>query len=67
MPVTFDEHRATFDFPNGSHLMLEADAERLRFTLDVPTGEDADRMKEVVTSHLDRFAFREAPLAFVQE
>ncbi|MGP2407982.1 DUF2218 domain-containing protein, partial [Listeria monocytogenes] len=27
-------------------------------------GEDASRMREVVASHLDRFAFREAPLTF---
>lgn len=30
----------------------------------VPGGEDVDRMREVVAAHLDRFAFREAPLEF---
>ena len=30
----------------------------------MPDGEDVARMREVVASHLDRFAFREAPLTF---
>jgi hypothetical protein len=30
----------------------------------VPADGDVARMREVVSSHLDRFAFREAPLTF---
>ena len=36
----------------------------LDVVLAVPAGENAERMRGVVASHLDRFAFREAPLSF---
>ncbi|SEN18922.1 hypothetical protein SAMN05192583_2183 [Sphingomonas gellani] len=67
MPVTFDAEHADFAFPNGTRLVLDAEADRLRCSLEVPEGEDAERMVGVLTSHLDRFAFREAPLAFVRD
>jgi hypothetical protein len=43
---------------------MRADGESLDLVLTVPEGEDTGRMREVVASHLDRFAFREAPLTF---
>ena len=64
MPVTFSEEEAGIDFPNGSRLELRADSETLDVLLTVAAGEDTARMREVVSSHLDRFAFREAPLTF---
>lgn len=64
MPVRFSEEEAEIDFPNGSHLALKADSETLDVALTVPDGEDAARMRQVVAEHLDRFAFREAPLTF---
>ena len=33
-------------------------------TIDGQEDEEVERMKGVVASHLDRFAFREAPLKF---
>lgn len=51
-------------FPNGARLEMRAAPETLDLLLTVPEGEDAGRMREVVASHLDRFAFREAPLTF---
>jgi uncharacterized protein len=51
MTVAFTEEEGTITFPTGS-------------VLTVPEGEDTGRMREVVASHLDRFAFREAPLTF---
>ena len=33
-------------------------------TIEAEEGEAVERMKGVVASHLDRFAFREAPLRF---
>ena len=64
MTVTFSEEEGTITFPNGSRLEMRAGAETLDLLLHVPASEDAARMREVVASHLDRFAFREAPLTF---
>ncbi len=64
MTVTFDAEEGTIDFPNGARLEMRADRDTLDVLLRVPGGEDVARMREVVSSHLDRFAFREAPLSF---
>lgn len=64
MVVTFSPEEGTIDFPNGSRLEMRADSETLDVALTVPAGEDVERMRGVVASHLDRFAFREAPLTF---
>ena len=64
MTVTFSAEEGRIDFPNGSALAMRADADTLDLVLTVSTDEDPDRMREVVASHLDRFAFREAPLTF---
>lgn len=64
MTVTFSPEEATIEFPDGSRLDMRADAETLDLALSVAAGADIDRMREVVSSHLDRFAFREAPLTF---
>ena len=37
--------------------------EGLTIAIDAPDPEALERMKTVVVEHLDRFAFREAPLA----
>ena len=64
MTVAFTSEEATIDFPNGARLAMTAAAEALDIVLTVPEDGDAARMREVVSSHLDRFAFREAPLTF---
>lgn len=64
MEVRFTAEAGTIAFPNGSRLEMKADSETLDLVLSVPEGEDMARMREVVASHLDRFAFREAPLTF---
>ncbi len=64
MTVVFSEEEAVIDFPGGSRLTMRADADTLDVVLSVPGGEDVERMRGVVASHLDRFAFREAPLTF---
>jgi len=64
MEVHFTPEEGTILFPNGSKLDMRADSETLDIVLTVPDGEDTARMREVVSSHLDRFAFREAPLTF---
>ena len=64
MAVTFDAEKGTVDFPNGARLEMRADSETLDCLLTVPEDGDAARMRTVVQEHLDRFAFREAPLSF---
>ena len=64
MEVSFSEQEGRIEFPNGSLLEMRADSATLDVVLTVPPGEDPARMREVVSSHLDRFAFREAPLTF---
>lgn len=62
--VEFDAERATIPFDNGAVARLAAGAETLEVTVAAPDAALLDRMKQVVAEHLDRFAFREAPLAF---
>ncbi|WP_375270679.1 DUF2218 domain-containing protein [Sphingomonas sp.] len=64
MEVSYSEQEGRIAFPNGSVLKMRADSDTLDVMLTVPDGEDAARMQEVVSSHLDRFAFRETPLTF---
>ncbi|MBY9062023.1 DUF2218 domain-containing protein [Sphingomonas yunnanensis] len=64
MTVRYSEEEGEIDFPSGARLAMRADSETLDVLLTVPEGEDVARMREVVSSHLDRFAFREAPLTF---
>jgi len=64
MEVSFTAEEGSIAFPNGSLLAMKADSETLDLVLTVPDSEDDARMREVVASHLDRFAFREAPLTF---
>ncbi|MBB3692500.1 DUF2218 domain-containing protein [Sphingomonas sp. BK580] len=64
MTVRYSAEAGEIDFPNGARLAMRADSDTLDVVLTVPEGEDVARMREVVSSHLDRFAFREAPLTF---
>ena len=64
MEVSFTAEEGTIAFPDGSRLEMKADSETLDVVLSVPEGEDVELMRGVVASHLDRFAFREAPLTF---
>lgn len=56
-----NEGRVTF--PTGQATM-RAEAEMLLVTVSAAGGEEAERLAQVVARHLDRFAFREAPLPF---
>lgn len=50
-------------FPEGIARMT-ADAGALEVAIEAAEKETVDRLKDVVARHLDRFAFREAPLPF---
>lgn len=45
-------------------LTMTADSLSLHMHLTTVEDDDLERMQEVVSSHLDRFAFREGPLTF---
>lgn len=64
MDVTFSAEEANIAFPSGAALAMRADSGTLDLALTVPAGEDAARMRKVVEEHIDRFAFREAPLTY---
>jgi len=64
MEVSFSEEEARIAFPGGAVVEMRADSATLDVALTVPEGGDVDRMRGVVSSHIDRFAFREAPLTF---
>ena len=64
MEVRFTEEEGRIAFPGGAVLEMRADSQTLDVALTMPEGGDVERMRDVVSSHLDRFAFREAPLTF---
>lgn len=64
LAVSYTPEVGTVDFPNGAHIEIRADSAKLEVTVTVPDGVDLARMCGVVAEHLDRFAFREAPLPF---
>jgi hypothetical protein len=63
LPVELDEGRGVVRFPEATAI-LSADPERLTVVVEAEDPETIERIKGVVASHLDRFAFREAPLPF---
>ena len=63
LDVELNDNEGIVRFPNALATM-RADAERLTVTVEAEDAETLERMKGVVASHLDRFAFREAPLPF---
>ena len=63
LEVDFSEEKGVVRFPDAV-VVLETESDTLSVTIDAPEKETVERMKGVVASHLDRFAFREAPLKF---
>lgn len=63
LDVGLRESEGVVRFPNAVATMT-ADADSLTVTVEAEDDETLQRMKGVVASHLDRFAFREAPLPF---
>ncbi|HEX8194326.1 MAG TPA: DUF2218 domain-containing protein [Allosphingosinicella sp.] len=73
LSVTFDanEGRILFpkdarglNFPGDGTVTLKAHDAGLEVRVDATAPEQLDGLKGAVARHLDRFAFREAPLAF---
>ncbi|QGP77661.1 DUF2218 domain-containing protein [Sphingobium sp. CAP-1] len=61
--VDFDPEKGEIAFPMGP-IRMAATPDALVVTLEPNPDADVERFKQVVADHLDRFAFREAPLPF---
>ena len=62
--VVFPRNARGADWPGDATLRLEAHADALECRLEASAEGQLEGLKGAVSSHLDRFAFREAPLAF---
>lgn len=60
VPATFDERSGFVAFPFG-RCDMTADAESLRLVATAADKRQLDEVVEVITRHLERFAFRENP------
>ena len=63
LDVEFTAEEGTVRFPDGV-ATLKAGPEALTVSIEAQDPATVERLEQVVASHLDRFAFREAPLAF---
>lgn len=61
--TSFDADKGEIAFPMGV-IHMSADAGALTVVLEPNADADVEKFKQVVADHLDRFAFREAPLPF---
>ena len=63
LDVSLWENKGVVRFPSAIATM-EATADAILVTIEGQEEETVERMKGVIANHLDRFAFREAPLSF---
>jgi hypothetical protein len=62
--VTFPKNARGAAWARDALVTFDAGADALSVRIDASSAEHVEAMKDVVARHLDRFAFREAPLAF---
>ncbi len=62
--VVFPRNARGADWPADGKLTLLAHPDDLECRIDASSAAHLGALKDVVARHLDRFAFREAPLAF---
>lgn len=62
--VVFPRDARGADHPGDGLVTMDAEAEALVVRIDATSNEQLDALKGAVARHLDRFAFREAPLGF---
>ena len=65
MPVEFTPEAGQVSFPSGVVARMTAHPGHLEICIDLPDPSAAEQMQDVFVRHLDRFAFREAPLPFI--
>ncbi len=62
--IVFPKNARGLNFPGEGAVTLKAHDAELEVLVDATAPEQLEGLKGAVASHLDRFAFREAPLAF---
>ena len=62
--VTFPRNARGADWPADGVATMEAAADTLVVTIAAGSAEQRESLEGVLARHLDRFAFREAPLPF---
>ena len=62
--ITFPKDARGADYPGDAVVTLTAQHSVLDVRVNASAPEQLENLKGVVASHLDRFAFREAPLTF---
>jgi uncharacterized protein len=62
--VVFPRNARGADWPGDATLTLQAHDDSLECRLEASAAEQLEALKGTVARHLDRFAFREAPLQF---
>lgn len=62
--VVFPRDARGADFPGDGLATLDAKPDTLEVRIDASTPEQLEGLQGAVARHLDRFAFREAPLTF---
>lgn len=62
--VTFPKNARGADYPAVATLSLNSKPGMLDLRIDASSTEQLEGLKGIVERHLDRFAFREAPLRF---
>ena len=62
--VVFPRNARGADWPGDATLVMQAHDDGLDCRLEASAAGQLDALKGAVARHIDRFAFREAPLAF---
>ena len=62
--VTFPKNARGADWPDDGQVTMVAHADTLECRIDASVSGQLEGLKGALARHLDRFAFREAPLAF---
>ena len=62
--VVFPRDARGTDWPGDALVTFDARADTLDVRIDASADEQLEALKGAVARHVDRFAFREAPLAF---
>jgi len=62
--IVFPRDARGADFPGDALVTLKAQPDALQVRIDATSPAQRDGLKGAVARHLDRFAFREAPLPF---
>ena len=62
--VIFPRNARGADWPGDAMLLMQAHNDGLECRLEASAADQLDALKSAVARHIDRFAFREAPLAF---